>query len=224
MKLLVDQRALQDIQLIQHIALSRQRQPLMALMDQVIHLTIEQQGKGLLDAGHRAQLQMIRRVGIEGGSEAASGQGHTPTTAQVIPATVGKGLAPAHEDHTGNLHERRVDVVHLPQPFRCQKGTGQHIHPATAHLLLGLAPTPHVQRIDMDASGFQRLFQQLHGRPDQPPRVIRIHPQQRRVVGIAGNHDALADTARAVSDAACQHHCQCGGARPDTQSCHPLAP
>src|SRR5690606_7155150 len=106
---------------------------------------------------------------IEGGSEAASGQGHTPTTAQVIPATVGKGLAPAHEDHTGNLHGRRVDVVHLPQPFRCQKGTGQHIHPATAHLLLGLAPTPHVQRIDMDASGFQRLSSSSTAAPTNRP-------------------------------------------------------
>src|SRR5690606_23747865 len=138
---------------------------------------------------------MIGRIGIEGTAEAVVDQGAAALAAQVIPAAIGKRLAPLDEDDAGHLHVRWVHVVHVGQAGGCKEGPGEHVHPSAAHLFLGAGPGADMQRLNVNAAAVEHLLQQLDGGTGEALGILGIHPEHWRVLCIASHHDALTDAA-----------------------------
>ncbi|MNG11443.1 hypothetical protein D3C84_949880 [compost metagenome] len=112
--------------------------------------------------------------------------------AQVVPARIGEGLVALDPDYALGFEEGRVDVVHGLQARQGEEGPGDQVDPAGAHLVLGAGPGAGVEDLHFQAQLLGDLLEQVGVGAYQMLGVLRVAPEIRGILGVAGGHQPLA--------------------------------
>ncbi|MNF89626.1 hypothetical protein D3C84_721580 [compost metagenome] len=112
--------------------------------------------------------------------------------AQVFPAAVGEGLVALDPDYALGFEEGWMDVVHGLQARQGEEGAGDQVDPAGTHLILGTGPGAGVEDLHLQAQFLGDLLEQVGVGAYQLLGVLRVAPEVRRILGIAGRHQPLA--------------------------------
>lgn len=157
------------------------------LIDQVVVALVQQLLERLHGTGHRFELEIVPGIVIELLAVAVADQRSAIAAFEVRPLTISKGIVLADPDNAADTQERRADEVHLLLALLGQEVPRHQVDTPATHLFLCPRPWPAVYHLHVQAKRVAHGLEQVGIGPDQLLRVVRVTPEIRRVLRIAGS-------------------------------------